>query len=482
MLDTAPAATLETQTLEFKGWCRHEKELSDKISEAAVCLANSEGGMVIIGVDDKQSGSAAITRCPYPSVTPDWVRKRIRDLTSPPVGVHIFRVGDHLPATRGTAAADVLIIKVSKTTNPSGHRTHNGVSFVRIDTECRPQYIIDSADYTSVWLEHASLTLIDSASLRKAITLRQTHYPHLTDPDLLPIDHLRATGLARLSESARTAGPDSHVPSIAALLLLGNEADIRAELAPAETVLSVETEGLSPLTTVNSFNIVIALDTYIGVIRRHLDAHHSFIPHDTIRELLLNALIHRCYRTPAPIHIRIAPRELEISNPGGLLGDLTADTLLYAPAVYRNFTLADAARQFGLCEKAGAGINKVFKQLATDGYDFPCFDTSGTSFKVIINTQRDAGFAKFIQDYAGTLQLSLTELIILRVLRSNSESAVADLAHKAQRPREYVKNALNAMLQRHLIAHYSPRDAYRLSDSVLERLALYDDHGQLRLL
>jgi len=34
-----PAGNLETQTLEFKGWCRDEKELSQKVSEAAVCLA-----------------------------------------------------------------------------------------------------------------------------------------------------------------------------------------------------------------------------------------------------------------------------------------------------------------------------------------------------------------------------------------------------------------------------------------------------------
>ena len=42
-----PAGKIESQTLEFKGWCKDEKELSSEICEAAVCLANADGGMVI---------------------------------------------------------------------------------------------------------------------------------------------------------------------------------------------------------------------------------------------------------------------------------------------------------------------------------------------------------------------------------------------------------------------------------------------------
>ena len=70
-LKERPAGELETQTLEFKGWCRDEKELAREISEAVVCLANGDGGLVFVGVDDKKLGDAAIVRCPYPFVTTD---------------------------------------------------------------------------------------------------------------------------------------------------------------------------------------------------------------------------------------------------------------------------------------------------------------------------------------------------------------------------------------------------------------------------
>jgi predicted HTH transcriptional regulator len=53
-LAVTAAGDLESQTLEFKSWCKDERELSQQIAEAAVCLANAEGGFVIIGVDDRR--------------------------------------------------------------------------------------------------------------------------------------------------------------------------------------------------------------------------------------------------------------------------------------------------------------------------------------------------------------------------------------------------------------------------------------------
>src|SRR5258707_701002 len=41
-LETRPAGELESQTLEFKGWCRDEKDLCGELAEAAVCLANAD--------------------------------------------------------------------------------------------------------------------------------------------------------------------------------------------------------------------------------------------------------------------------------------------------------------------------------------------------------------------------------------------------------------------------------------------------------
>ena len=54
-LETARPCDLESQTLEFKSWGRDAKDLSVSVSEAAICLANSEGGLVVVGADDTRA-------------------------------------------------------------------------------------------------------------------------------------------------------------------------------------------------------------------------------------------------------------------------------------------------------------------------------------------------------------------------------------------------------------------------------------------
>ena len=64
-----PAGELESQRLEFKSWCDDERDLSREIGDAAVCLASTDGGLLILGVDDKAVGSRAFARCPHKAVT-----------------------------------------------------------------------------------------------------------------------------------------------------------------------------------------------------------------------------------------------------------------------------------------------------------------------------------------------------------------------------------------------------------------------------
>jgi len=197
-------------------------------------------------------------------------------------------------------------------------------------------------------------------------------------------------------------------------------------------------------------------------------------------ELLLNAYLHRCYRTPGPIQIVVGNNELEIRNPGGLLGSLMPENLLYNTPQYRNFLLTDAARQFGYCEKAGAGIDKVYYLLVKDGFEFPIFESSANSFKVIIRLQRDLAFAKFIQDFAGGLDLKLTDLITIKALQVRGASPIETLSKLTQRPEAYMHDVL-ADLQRRKIVIKNRDERFELADEVASQIARYDPSGQLKL-
>lgn len=471
-LNDRPAAELESQVLEFKGWCRDQKELSNIVCKAAVGFANSDGGLIIIGVDDKKIGSSAISQCPYNDVTADWLSKRMRDLTKPPINCKVTLLGDVLTSKRGTKAAELIIVEVKKTNHPSGHRTLDGVSYIRIDTECRRDYLVDSDDYSALSLEKNSIEDLNQDSVKAAIKSREKVFPDVKGLGLRTIDHLMSAGLLR----------ESHVPSIAAFLLFGKEEKIKQEFPAAETILIFETVGVKPFTSSNWYSVFESVNRYLPLIKEKLLAYEADIPSQTIRELLLNAYLHRCYRTTSPIQIRIAKSEFEIRNPGSLLGELTPHNLLYSPPIYRNFTLADGARQLGLCEKAGIGLDKVYNQLIVQGLYFPYFESKESSFKAIIKTTKDQPFARLIRDCAGTLNLTLTDLIVLRILRTKRKADIEDLASAAQRPIEYMIDALDDLEQRNLIEKIGTPSRFRLADATLSQLAAYGDGQQLRLL
>jgi ATP-dependent DNA helicase RecG len=478
-LKRRPATELETQTREFKGWCKDPKELSDKIIEAAVCLANTDGGLIFVGVDDQKRGEMAISRCPHPSLTADWIKMRIRDFTRPPVQCSVIRLDELVPSISGTPAADVFVLDIRKKTQPSGHMTHWGVSLVRVDTQCRTEYLVDNDDYTAMWLDHLTFRAVDELSIQSAITKRQATYSDIKYLGHDPIDHLMGLGLLRLKKEGSVPSSESLTPSIGALLLLGKAERIKAELPSAETTVAIEIPVMAPFTSSNWYNIVDSVDRYVGVITSHLQPKDIQIPSGMLRELLVNAYLHRCYRSPGPVQIRIREGELEIQNPGGLLGGLTVDTLVWGPAYYRNFVLSDAARQFGFCEKAGMGIKKVYYQSILDGLEFPMFHSDINHFSVVIKTKKDDAFAKFIKATAGGLGLQLSELMILRALRSREELEVDPLAKLAQRRIETTEAILRDLQRRNLIGKSKAR--YKLTDAVLDEIAKYENPGQLKL-
>ena len=109
-------------------------------------------------------------------------------------------------------------------------------------------------------------------------------------------------------------------------------------------------------------------------------------PEWAIRELLLNAIIHRDYQIGnAPVKFyAYGETRLEIANPGGLFGQVTQDNFPDA-SDYRNPLLAEALKVMGYVNKFNRGIAKVRAEMARNGNPEPVFEVSArTSFKVTV--------------------------------------------------------------------------------------------------
>ena len=108
-------------------------------------------------------------------------------------------------------------------------------------------------------------------------------------------------------------------------------------------------------------------------------------PDWSIRELLLNAIIHRDYQIGnAPVKFYEYNNRIEISNPGGLYGQATPENFPYVND-YRNPLLAEAMKIMGYVNKFNRGIAKVKNELERNGNPLPVFDyNKRTEFRVTL--------------------------------------------------------------------------------------------------
>lgn len=95
-------------------------------------------------------------------------------------------------------------------------------------------------------------------------------------------------------------------------------------------------------------------------------------PRVAVRELLLNAVMHRNYQSNAPVRLLWFADHIEISNPGGLYGESSPENFPYA-VDYRNPVIAEAIRVLGYTNRFGQGVIRARKALELNGNPPPMF-------------------------------------------------------------------------------------------------------------
>jgi ATP-dependent DNA helicase RecG len=171
---------------------------------------------------------------------------------------------------------------------------------------------------------------------------------------------------------------------------------------------------------------------------------------ETLKELLMNAYVHRCYRISSGVVVTANLDEVSIQSPGSLAAGLNANNILYGVPVYRNLLLADGCRFVGLCDKVGQGIDMIYRAVLTEGFDFPIFENEPGSFTATISTKGSVHFREFVRKRTQSLS-RLDDIVALRILFSNEKASLAELASGMQRGKEQTRRILVEMIEKAMI-------------------------------
>jgi ATP-dependent DNA helicase RecG len=106
-------------------------------------------------------------------------------------------------------------------------------------------------------------------------------------------------------------------------------------------------------------------------------------PNWAIRELLLNAIIHRDYQANAPIKFYEFTDRIEITNPGGLFGEARPENFPNMNA-YRNPEIASVAKNLGYVNKFNVGVKRAIKLLLENGNPEPDFKKNELHYFCVI--------------------------------------------------------------------------------------------------
>lgn len=122
--------------------------------------------------------------------------------------------------------------------------------------------------------------------------------------------------------------------------------------------------------------LVTAVDDAMNFIKKNISIRYDIngqlrrkeiwqYPLPAIRELLLNSIIHKDYRNPTDIIIKIFDDKIIFINPGSLLYGLKPKDLLEGDylAIHRNKLLAESFYLRGDIEKFGTGFYRIRREL-----------------------------------------------------------------------------------------------------------------------
>jgi len=447
----------ETLTVEFKSDTKGGLPDRDLVA-AVVAMANTEGGVILLGVEDNGTVSGIQSR----HQDTMGLKALIANRTSPSVAVstELIELDDkiilaiNVPKSRSiVSTTDGLVLR--RRFMASGRP--EAVPFYPHEFVQRQSTLglIDPSAMPLVSLRAEDLNPLERQRIREAIRR------YGGDMSLLPLadDELDgALGLITTVEGVRR-------PTVAGLLLMGHEEVIRQHV-PAHEVAFQVLEGTD--VRVNEFLRKPLLQTFeevellfkARVVEQEIQVGLFRVPipnfdRRAFREGFINALVHRDYARLGAVHVKLDDDGLTISSPGGFVEGVTLQNLLVVPPRSRNPLLADVVKRIGLAERTGRGIDRIYEGMLRYGRPAPDYSMSDASSVVLLMARADAdiAFLEMLLSYEKRTgaAMPIDSLIVLSRLRQERRLTTADLVQSTQKSETATRATLEKLVEAWLV-------------------------------
>lgn len=404
------------------------------LAVTCVCLANTQGGKLIIGVEDKEKEPPNSQ-----TISVEQVNKTVTRLRSLcfNVGFGLYEVEKH---TNGGEYLSIIVLPTSK----SLATTSEGKIYIRIGDQCqaaRGEDIIRIASEKDAFqweLQHRNYKInqipndnIDwFVSQIRASDRVKPFVRELSDIEILEhynlIQNKTLTNIGVLWLGTPQMRSRLVYPITVQYIVYDEiEKKIRKEdwldysKNPKELILDIENKAVE-LTYFDEFPQ--------GFFRNKIPHYDKRL----IRELLINAIVHKSFTIAGDIFIKVYPDRLEITNPGGLPLGITKDNILHTTS-RRNPHLIRVFHDLKLMEGEGSGYDLIYEIASRDSKSFPIINSDFNTTNVIQYSKIMDDEALLIVDFiAKNYPLSQKELIVLGIVARHKKILTTNLTKELQ--------------------------------------------------
>lgn len=369
----------ESARLEFKS----SVEPMDSIGQSVCAFLNTNGGVVIVGVDEEGKPIGSATEDDAKSL-----RKFLREKITPRV---LYDVSfDH------TTQGDV--ISVSVPSGPDRPYVFEGAVFIRKGSSTTPanasalRSLVEAlAEPTTRWERRPSIGLdidgVDRTLLDETVRRAQTSRGYVFEN---PKDPLSALGQLALLQTGQLTN--------AADVLFGKKVAVRHPQTRMRAVC-YETDRTDNFIDEQLYEgpAFKLLEDGMAFLKRHVTIRAKFhegelsrqskpqYPFDALREALVNALAHRDYAAfSGSVAVSIYPDRVEVWNTGKLPRGITPRDLLLAshPSILVNPDIGHVFYLHELMERVGRGTFKIAQECRDFGMRNPEWKNVGSGVKL----------------------------------------------------------------------------------------------------
>lgn len=389
---------IETPNIEFKS----AKEGSpERLYDTFSSFSNTDGGIIIFGIDEKNNYDLCGVK--NPSLLEKKIVEQAKEME--PVVRPVITICDY----NGKSIVSAEIAEMDSISKPCyylGKGKSKG-SYIRIGEADLPMteyeiYSYDAFKYktedelrTSSRIDESIFDKIQLDGFIANVISIKTNFVNIDKKSLLILN-----GITDKNEN----------PTVCGIMLFGKypqylspNLDIVAVVCATEKyaeennvgerfIVNKRLDGTIPQMLETAIAFVqknMAISTIVDETGHRKDV--SEYPIKAIREIILNALIHRDYSIHTenePIHIEMYPDRIEISNPGGLYGRLTLDELGKTKGDVRNPFIAAAMEILNQTENRYSGIPTIYSEMEKAGLLKPKFENLRGTFKVTLYNKK----------------------------------------------------------------------------------------------